>query len=724
MTIDEKISLLVGIGTPGEFGNPPSRVRGAAGETREIKRLGIPPTVHADGPAGLRIEKNATAFPVAVMIASTWNREMARKVGEAMGEEAKEYGVDFLLAPGMNIHRNPLCGRNFEYYSEDPFLTGEMAASFVEGVQSQGVGACLKHFAGNEQETKRYTIDTIISERALREIYLKGFEIAIKKAKPWTVMSAYNKLNGYHASQNEWLLTEVLKEEWKFEGFVMSDWYAGDSASCQIKAGNDLIMPGESQQRYPERKRDIEEIKEALEKGLITEEIINERVRRILKVLTNTISFKKHPYSDKPDLEKNAKISYEAASEGVVLLKNDKVLPLYKGAKLAIFGTGQIETFKGGLGSGNTNPKYVVSILEGFRKRGLSVDEELAATYEEKVKKMRQDEYKPTKAFGNWLLPKLPEDWFDEIELERIAERNEVGIIVITRSSSEGIDRALGEGYPIPTSEWVKDEEALSRVIPYSYYYLTQDEKNLIIKVSRAFHLKGKKVCVMLNIGGVIEVASWRDFVDGILLLWQPGQEAGYVAADICSGEINPSGKLPTTFPMDYKDVPSWTYPGEPKENPERVVYEEDIYVGYRHYDTFGKEVAYEFGFGLSYTEFEYKGLRIEKRDEALQVEFEIKNVGNCPGKEVAQVYIKAPKGKIDKPYQELKGFEKTHLLNPGESQEIKIEIPLKSLASFDGKDWLLEGGKYLVRIGSSSRDIRLIGSIEIEEEKRYSVFD
>ncbi|MCD6552161.1 glycoside hydrolase family 3 protein [Thermotoga sp.] len=711
LTLEEKVKLVVGVGLPGLFGNPHSRVVGAAGETHPVPRLGIPTFVLADGPAGLRINPTrendentyyTTAFPVEIMLASTWNRELLEEVGRAMGEEVREYGVDVLLAPAMNIHRSPLCGRNFEYYSEDPVLSGEMASAFVKGVQSQGVGACIKHFVANNQETNRMVVDTIVSERALREIYLRGFEIAVKKAKPWSVMSAYNKLNGKYCSQNEWLLKKVLREEWGFEGFVMSDWYAGDNPVEQLKAGNDLIMPGKTYQVNTERRDEIEEIMEALREGKLSEEILNECVRNILTVLVNAPSFKGYKYSNKPDLEEHAKIAYEAGAEGVVLLKNKGALPLSEDSKIALFGTGQIETIKGGTGSGDTHPRYTISILEGVKERGLKFDKELASTYEEYVKKMREtEEYKPkTDSWGTVIKPKLPENFLSEKEIKKLAKKNDVAVVVISRISGEGYDRKPVEGD----------------------FYLSDDEVELIKTVSKEFHEQGKKVVVLLNIGSPIEVASWRDLVDGILLVWQAGQEMGRIVADVLVGKINPSGKLPTTFPKDYADVSSWTFPGEPKDNPQRVVYEEDIYVGYRYYDTFGVEPAYEFGYGLSYTKFDYSDLKVQLEGSVLKVSYTVTNAGDRAGKEVSQVYIKAPKGKIDKPFQELKAFHKTRLLNPGESEEIVLEIPVRDLASFDGKEWVVEAGEYEVRVGASSRNIRLKEKFTLDEERRFKL--
>jgi beta-glucosidase len=709
MDLEEKAKFLVGVGLPGWFGNPYSRVQGAAGETHPIERLGIPSVVFADGPAGLRINPiregderryHATAFPVAVMLASTWNRDILEAVGRAMGEEAREYGVDILLAPAMNIHRNPLCGRNFEYYSEDPLLTGEMAASLVRGVQSQGVGACLKHFAANNQETNRMIIDTVVSERALREIYLKGFEIAVRKSRPWVVMSAYNKLRGVYCSQSEWLLTQVLRREWGFDGFVVSDWYAGDDPVEQVKAGNDLIMPGKAYQISSKRRDEVEEIVEAVRDGRLSVEILDRNVRNILRILVNSPSFRGYRYSNTPNLDEHARIAYDAGVEGVVLLKNDGILPLSLDRRIAVFGTGQIETVKGGTGSGDTHPRYVISIIDGMREKGLRIDEELADTYRRYIDAMRgMDEYRVrTGLFGEPRAPSLPQDFLSEDELDRFARRNDVAVLVISRISGEGYDRKPEKGD----------------------FYLSDDERSLLERVSRIFHRYGGRVVAILNIGSPIEIASWRNLVDGILLVWQAGQETGRIVADTLIGVVNPSGKLPVTFPRSYDDVPSWSFPGEPRDNPRRVVYEEDIYVGYRYYDTFGVDPAYEFGFGLSYTTFEYRGLELERIGESVKVRFEVENTGRTAGKEVAQVYVRAPKGRIGKPFQELKGFHKTRLLKPGEVERVEVGLDFRSLASFDGGGWVVEEGEYEVRVGSSSRDIRLIGRFTIEEERRY----
>lgn len=702
MSLEEKIHFVVGVGMLDHKDNPKGKVYGAAGETLEIERLGIPRVVFADGPAGLRIYPeregdsktyHATAFPVETMLASTWNKEILNEVGKAMGEEAREYGVDVLLAPAVNIHRNPLCGRNFEYYSEDPLLSGEMAASFVEGVQSQGVAACIKHFVANEQETNRMTVDTIVSERALREIYLKPFEIVIEKARPWTVMSSYNRLNGFYTSQSSWLLIKILREEWGFEGFVMTDWFGGDNAAEQIKSANDLIMPGKSYLVFSHRNSEVDEIRQALENKELSEEELEERVKSILRVLINTPAFQGFEYSDSPDLNAHAKVSYRAGSEGAVLLKNQKALPLSSETPFAVFGTGQIETIRGGTGSGETHPKYSINLIDGIIERNLNVDKQVAEFYRNAIRAFREKNYKITR--GQWneeIRPQLPENLFSIEELDKVSERNDAALVVISRISGEGKDRKLEKGD----------------------YYLTDDEIELSRDVSEVFRKKGKKTIAVLNVGSPIEIESWRNYFDAIVLVWQPGQESGRILADVICGAVNPSGKLPTTFPKEYSDVPSSSFPGEPGDDPTVVVYDEGIYVGYRYFDTFGVEPSFEFGFGLSYTSFDYNDLSIEREAGNLVISFTVKNTGPAAGKEVAQLYVRAPRVRIDKPYQVLKGFQKTRFLEPGETQRLEISLAIRDLGSFDGYRWVVEEGQYELVVGSSSRDIRLAGRIRL----------
>ena len=724
VTIEEKLSLIVG------WGGLPRKVVGGAGETRPIDRLNIPSIVMADGPAGVRISPfrigssdtyYATAFPNEIALASTWNLKLVEEVGKAIGEEARDYGIDVMLSPGLNIHRIPLGGRNFEYFSEDPLLSGKMAAAYVKGVQSVGVGATLKHFVANDQETNRLTVNVVVSERALREIYLRAFEIAIEESKPWAIMASYNKLNGKYATQNEWLLTKVLREEWGFDGLIMTDWGAGDNPVEQVKAGIDLIMPGNDEI--------VKKLIEAYKSGLLDEKTINERARKVLELVSKSLAYKGYKPSNKPDLEAHSKIAYEAAVEGFVLLKNDNALPISKDAKVALFGLGSYITVKGGLGSGIAHSRYTVSIADGLKERGVKIDEEIEKihtnhpyyeifrNYMTLLKRIYEESSKTNIEPYRFLPPIIErsatlayayfgvgtEVKIEDSLIEKAAKEDDIAIITISRVSGEGWDRTATKGD----------------------YYLTDGEIELIKKVSNAFHKQGKKVVAILNIPSPIDIVSWRDFVDAILVIWLPGQEAGRAVADVLLGVKSPSGKLPITWPKDLYETPAMrSYPGISKENPQYLVYEEDIYVGYRYYDTFSVEPAYEFGFGLSYTKFEYSNLNITKEGDKIKVNLKVKNVGNFEGKEVVQVYVRAPRGKLNKPFQELKGFYKTKLLKPNEEEVVSIEIPIKYLASFNGFSWVVEGGEYEIRVGSSSRDIRLIGKVTIEEvcfDKRWN---
>ncbi|MFC4322394.1 beta-glucosidase [Litchfieldia salsa] len=705
MTLEEKVKMVVGSGMPGMFGIPKAEIEGAVGVTHAIPRLGIPALIFADGPAGLRINPiregipntyYTTAFPIETLLASTWDTEMVEAVGSAIGDEAKEYGVDILLAPALNLHRNPLGGRNFEYFSEDPLLTGKMGASYVKGVQSQGVGATLKHFVANNQETNRMQIDTVVSQRALRELYLRGFEIAVKESKPLAVMSAYNQINGVPASENKELLTTILRKEWNFNGFVMTDWFAGKDPIAQMRAGNDLIMPGEQ--------KHITRLIHAVKSGLLDEEILDRNIKHILKTVVKTPSFKGYEYSNQPNLEEHAQVARKVASEGMVLLKNDeKTLPLDKNAKIGLFGNTQIETIKGGTGSGIVQAKYTVSIAEGLEKQGFKLHQGLLSSYKAYVLSLRQlPEYKskpgPLGIEFGLVTPRIPEKPIPSNELQDVVKDTDSGIITIGRISGEFEDRENEKGD----------------------FLLTNEEQSMIETVSEAYHQAGKKVTVVLNIGGPIEVASWREKVDSILLAWQPGQEAGHAVADILSGKVNPSGKLSTTFPMKYNDVPSAkSFPGTPKDNPKVVIYEEDLYLGYRYYTTFDVKPAYEFGYGLSYTSFHYENLEVEKKKNNIHLNLNVKNVGDVKGREVVQVYLTSPNGKLEEPLLELKAFEKTKELKPLEHQLVEFTLNLNDLASFDEKKslWVVEKGRYKVNIGTSSESILQSTTFRIDED-------
>ena len=701
MTLEEKASLVTGTGlrfagSGPVIGEADGRVPGAAGNTMSIDRFGIPGTVLSDGPAGLRIDPfhkgdssksyYATAWPVGTLLASTWDTSLVKKVGAGFGNEIKEYGVDVILAPGMNIQRNPLNGRNFEYFSEDPYVSGYMAAAIVNGIQSNGVGTSIKHFAANNQESNRNSVNAIISERALREIYLRGFEIAVKRAQPITVMSSYNKINGTFTSESNDLLTKILRDEWGFKGMVMTDWYGGRDAVAQMKAGNDLIEPGSKSKQQA--------VVDAVKNGTLDVKVLDQNVERVLTYILKTPSFTKYKYSNQPDLKAHAEIAKHAAEEGMVLLKNDNTaLPLNKGLKVALFGIASYKTITGGTGSGEVNVAYVVSIEDGLAHAGYTPDQGLKSKYDTQIQEDLKAHPKKMLTLGT---PRLvPEIDLTFGDIQPIADQNDVAILTISRNAGEGADRKVAD------------------------FNLSDAEKDQIKTIADAFHAKGKKLIVVLNIGGVIETTSWKDQADAILLAWQPGLEAGNSVADVLSGVVNPSGKLAQTFPVKYEDVPSAkSFPGTPADRPTESVYSEGIYVGYRYFNTFGVKAAYPFGYGLSYTKFTYSNLKLSSItfNKKLTAAVTITNTGKAPGKEVVQLYVSAPHGSLDKPSEELKAFGKTGLLSPGQSQTITLTLNPKDLASFntDASAWIADAGKYEVKIGASSEDIKLTKSFTL----------
>ncbi|MBT1704038.1 glycoside hydrolase family 3 N-terminal domain-containing protein [Chryseosolibacter indicus] len=722
LTVEEKVKLVVGAGMkmPGQggttVGSTEDKVPGAAGTSQSIERLGIAKVVMADGPAGVRIDPKrssqadqtfyCTGFPVATSIASTFNTELMEKVGVAYGNEAKEYGVDIALAPALNIHRNPLGGRNFEYYSEDPVVSGKMAAAFVRGLQSQGVGATIKHFAANNQETNRNKINTIVSERALREIYLRNFEIAVKESQPWCVMSSYNKINEVFASESPELLTTILRKEWGFKGFVMTDWFGGESPAKQMLAGNDLLMPGTTKQE--------QDILNAIKDGSLSENVLNKNVEAILKVYSQTLTFRNYKPSYKPDLEAHKRVAKDAASEGMVLVKNENyTLPLKNAqSPIALLGIGSYETIAGGTGSGDVNKAYTVSIYEGLQKKGILLSEPLANYYQ---KYLKEEKAKiPPKQFFFEPDKIAPEMGFSDKQLDSLAEVSSVAVFTLTRTSGEFADRKLEADFN-----------------------LTQVESDHLKKTAEAFHKRNKRFIVLLNIGGVIETASWKQYADAILITWQSGQEGGHAVADVLFGTVNPSGKLATTFPVNYEDVSSSkNFPGKELEAHTKeggfaafmgvkseVVYEEDIFVGYRYFKTFGVPVSYPFGFGLSYSKFSLSNLKVSESKGDVKITCVIKNTGKSPGKEVAQVFIAAPKGNLIKPAKELKAFAKTKLLKPGEQQQLEFTLTSADLASFDASQsaWITEKGSYGILVGTSVADLPLKGKYDVKETKVVS---
>ena len=733
MTPAEKVQLLVGAGMAGNFagaiiGKVYQDVPGAAGTTQPIPRLGIPAIVLADGPAGLRIAPRrdkdertyyCTAFPVATMLASTFDAGLVEKVGETMGKEVLEYGVDVLLGPALNIHRNPLCGRNFEYYSEDPLLTGKMAAALVIGVQKNGVGTSIKHFAANNQETMRTGNDARMTTRALREIYLKGFEIVVRDAQPRTVMSSYNLINGVYTSQSRPLLTDILRGEWGFKGTVMSDWYGGKSAPDQIQAGNDLLMPGRADQA-------IAILSAQLEKKL-EGKAVDACVRKVLQLILESPRFRDYAFSNAPDLKAHALVARQAAAEGMVLLKNSNTLPLPPQVKtIAAFGNTSYDFISGGTGSGDVNEAYTVSLAEGLTDAGYALDEGLKKSYETYLR-LEEEKNKPDKSnpLAAFMPKKRPQEFAPRADLlAATASAANIAFITIGRTSGEFEDRKL-EGD----------------------FLLTAAESGLIADVTRAFHKAGKKTVVILNVGGVIETASWKALPDAILLAWQGGQEAGHAVADVLSGQISPSGRLPMTWPILYDDIASsknfparvtlsreemWAdLMGKGKEAKDRrnidyTLYEEDIYVGYRFFDTFKKAVSYPFGYGLSYTTFACSNPVVAAEAQGWKMTCTVKNTGKVAGKEAVQLYVSAPAKTLAKPAQELKAFTKTRLLQLGESQEVTFTLSPYDLASFDParSAWVTEAGSYRLLLAASSREVRATATLKIAAEQVIPVHD
>ena len=721
MTPEEKCTLIIG-GRAASFngiGFTNTGVPGAAGVVNGIPRLGIPTVVLADGPAGLRISPTregdsrtfyCTGYPIATMLSSTWNLELVEEAGRNMGNEVLEYGVDILLAPGANIHRNPLCGRNFEYYSEDPLLSGKMAAAMINGIEENGVGTSLKHFAVNNQELNRLSNNAVVSERALREIYLKNFEIAVRESQPWTVMTSYNFINGEHAAESKRLLTDILRDEWGFEGAVMTDWNGGYDDAAIVRAGNEMIQPGRDE-RYVN-------LLNAIHDGSLSMDDVDRTVTRILELVVRTPKFKGYRPSESPDLKAHAKVCKKVADEGVVLLKNNSAaLPMSKDNEIALFGVTSYDFIAGGTGSGNVNRPYVVDLMSGLSNVGFRLEPELDAFYKDY---MKAEALRCARINGD-------NKWF--IDRERAIEVVPDELIVKAAANADDavitIGRVFGEG---------KDRDY------YHSYLLSEREKELISKVSESFHKAGKKVTVILNVGGLVEMTSWQDKVDAIVLCWQPGQEGGNTVASVLSGDVNPSGHLPATisteyaleptaknFPQVYADKPfNYSYyrqlldrklPLHTVRNIDYTEYEEGIYVGYRYFNTFApKAVAYPFGFGLSYTTFDFNDMTVESDGDGWDVTVTVTNSGKVRGKDVVQLYVRAPKGKLDKLERELKGFAKTPEIAPGESCAVTIHVPAGSLASYDEQtgSWVIEPGKYVFMASKDASDCSLKKSVNV----------
>ena len=720
MSLEDKAHFVIGIGMAGFTGDNAvigatrSLVPGAAGTTYPLDSLGIPAIVLADGPAGLRIDATregdsatyyCTHFPIGTLLASTWNTQLVEEVGQAIGEEVKEYGADVLLAPALNIMRNPLCGRNFEYYSEDPVVAGKTASAYITGVQKNNVGTSIKHFAANNQETNRMNNDARISQRALREIYLKGFEIAIKESKPWTVMTSYNYINGIYTSESKDLVTTILRDEWGYEGTVMTDWFSGKDGAKQMWAGNDMLQPGKPEQ--------FDSIVAGVKSGKLAEADLDLCVERTLNLVEKSPRYQGYKYSNKPDLKAHAAVTRQSAAEGMVLMKNNNTLPFSESVKnIALYGNTSYDFIAGGTGSGNVNHAYVISLLDGMKNGGYNVSEDLKTAYEAYLADAKQKAAAELEAkikkdssaamLANFLPQPLPaEKLFSAAELSTQAQQADIAVVTLGRLSGEFLDRNVAN------------------------FNLSSSERQLIEQVCDVYHKAGKQVVVLLNIGGVIETASWNELPDAILCAWQAGQEGGNSVVDVLSGKQSPSGKFTMTWPVKFTDAySSKNFPidEDPRidmlnqgqkgnvKNVDYTEYAEDIYVGYRYFDSFDIPVSYPFGFGLSYTTFAYSDAKIAEKGDAYEISVNVKNTGNHEGKEVVELYVSAPDSKAaNKPVKELKAYTKTKALKAGESETVKLTVKAADLASFDeaSSSWVVAEGEYQFLIGASSQDIK-----------------
>ncbi|QVY66076.1 glycoside hydrolase family 3 protein [Polaribacter sp. Q13] len=692
MTVEEKADLVVG--------------------NRGIPRFGIPKTKVCDGPAGVKSKPNRKGvrefytswFPSGTNIACSWNLELAEQVGAAMGKEAFVLNDrDVLLAPGLNIHRNPLCGRNFEYYSEDPLLSGKLAGASVRGIETVGIGTSIKHFAANNQETFRTKNDSRMSQRALREIYLKGFKIAIDESNPMTVMASYNALNGELTQESKALLIDVLRKDWGYEGLVVSDWTKKRNTVLQMQAGCNLLMPGYKDQRA--------ELIEVVNSGELSMEDLDYNVRKLLEFKMKTPAYKKIKSSGDLDISKHAQFIRDISGECMVLLKNEnKALPFSKKIhKIALLGASSYELVGGGNGSGFVFAKHVVELDEALESEGYVLNKTLDNLYKEHF--VVENERRPKRSGGatkngSGKIEPPRELQISDSKLKKELKKSDAVVITISRTSIEATDRGL------------------------ALYKLNEEELRLISFTSKVCRSKGKKVIVVLNVTGAVETANWKHLADGIIMAFTPGQEVGYAITDVLSGKSNPSGKLPMTLANDYSDhLSSKNFPiidpeyyvapviieaggtSEPVTTSKKKVernnkkiknyqytnYEEDIWVGYRYFNTANKMVSYPFGFGLSYTTFEYGNPSIKKVGDTWEAKIEITNTGNVAGKEIVQLYIKAAAGDIEKPNKELKAFGKTKILEPGAKEIVTMSFDAEDLASFNEKSssWITDKGVY-----------------------------
>lgn len=649
---------------------------------KSIERLGLSEIMVCDGPHGLRKQNAenkeigignsypATCFPTAVTSACSWDRDLIYRMGQALAEECLQHGVSVLLGPGVNMKRSPLCGRNFEYFSEDPELAGEMGAAFIAGVQSKGVGTALKHFAGNSQEMKRMTSNSIIDDRALREVYLRAFEKAVKKSQPWMVMNAYNLLNGTYCSENDWLQNKVLRDEWGFEGAVVSDWGAVNDRVEGLNGGNDLEMP--SSGGINDKK-----IVEAVKCGVIDEDTLDERVDKIVDIILKGMANKKPGY--KYDVKAHNLFAREIAEQSMVLLKNeDNILPLKRvdDEYVAIIGAFADSPRYQGAGSSIINPTMIDSGRRAFNNSPINV--KFAAGYDKSGKRKNEDAYIT-----------------EACNLAKNAGKAVVFIGLTDDYESEGFDRSTMK--------------------------LPEGHNRLVEAVSRV----NDNVIVVLEGGSPVEM-PWADDVKAILNAYLGGQSVAPAVVDVLTGKANPCGKLAETYPICLKDTPtSFRYP----DSKEDVQYRESIFIGYRYYDKVERNVRFPFGFGLSYTSFEYSDIKLRKKNltkgEGTKVTFTVKNTGDVAGSEIAQVYVGKAQSKVFRAPKELKGFVKVHL-EPGEEKKLSVELDDRAFAFWNTatNDWCVESGEYNILVGASSRDIRLEAAVKMKSEDDETIVD
>jgi beta-glucosidase len=653
MTLEEKAALCTGA---------------SPWTTTPVERLGIPEMIVSDGPHGVRrvpdvnsmmIESlPATCFPTASCLASTWDVDLLHKVGEALAEECIALNVDVLLGPGANMKRSPLGGRNFEYFSEDPYLAGEMAVSFINGVQSRGVGTSLKHFAVNNQEFQRFSISAEVDERTLREIYLPAFEKAVKQAKPWTVMCAYNKLNGEYCSENHYLLNDILKEEWGFEGLVVSDWGAVHDRVASLKGALDLEMPGPQDRR-------VKAVVEAVRSGQLDEAVLDESVRRILNIVFKA---KETPKNGIFDVDAHHELAHRVAIEGMVLLKNNGILPLKGQQHVAVIGrAAETAHFQGG-GSSHIHPTKVAMPFKELQSQAGNAE----LTYAEG--------YPSDNTFCQELIDQA-------VTVARAADVALLYVALPTFKESEGYDR--------PDLD------------------LTEQQVALIKAVARV----QPNTVVVLNNGAPVAMSAWIDDVAAVLEAFMMGQAGGAAIADILFGKVNPSGKLAETFPRKLSDTPAYlNWPGGAGE----VHYGEGLFIGYRYYDTKEVPVLFPFGYGLSYTTFEYGNPGVSaqafKDVDGLTVTVDVTNTGDVAGKETVQVYVHDHKAGLVRPQKELKGFAKVEL-QPGETKSVSIQLDFRAFAYYhpEYKQWITEDGDFDILIAASAADIRHTLTVTLE---------